>query len=273
VSKSQLEGMREAIKVHSETPRKALRVAIGSGKGGVGKTTFALSLGISRVKAGEAVLLLDVDPGLPDLNIFLGINPDTHWGHFVKGEKTLAEVVLRNVKGMDFVHGFSGVTDPSWMQGKAAQMLLDGLHTEVPNYDWMILDVGAGLSEPNLVFMTSVDFLVLVVSPELTSLADAYGTLKTALARNPGQKIGVVVNQAETVEQARNVYLNLAKIAAQFLGVRIPLIGWLPRDPEVPRSLARQSPIVSERPESPYAQGIFAIANAIVSLTRGSAKE
>jgi len=268
VTISQLEGLRNALQPKT---RKAMSIAIGSGKGGVGKSSFALSLSAYWSKAGESVLLLDVDPGLADLNIFLGINPDTHWGHFVQGDRSFAEVTLKQVlPGMDFIHGFSGISlaNAGWMQGEAAHKLMDEVAVQKASYDFSVLDVGAGLSEPNLVFLTEVDFVVLVISPELTSLADAYGTLKTVLLRKNTQRIGIVVNQAETVEQARMVYLNLVKIAAQFLGVKLPLLGWLPRDPQVPRSLARQKPLVLEFPDAPYSQAVSNVAKSIETLLK-----
>lgn len=243
-------------------------VAVGSGKGGVGKTSFSLSLSALWAKNGAKVLLTDADPGLADLNIFLGLNPETHWGHFIRGERSFAEVIQRNVlPRMDFIHGFSGVSDPECMLGTAAQKLLVELNNHKNEYDWTVLDVGAGLSEPNLVFLSHVDLFVLVISPELTSLADAYGTLKTVYRRNASQRIAIVVNQAESVEQAKLAYLNLVKISAQFLGVRIPLLGWIPRDPELPRSLARQSPLVLSIPNGPYAQAVHQVANVIHHLT------
>ncbi|HSQ41538.1 MAG TPA: P-loop NTPase [Fibrobacteraceae bacterium] len=250
---SQLQGFQNAV--HRGT-RSSRMLVIGSGKGGVGKTTFALSCAVLRVAQGESVLLCDADPGMADLNILLGINPPWHWGLFLQGEKRFDEVIQRNVQGVDFVHGFSGIPDASWMQGDAAKRLLSALRQQCTSYDWTIVDVGAGLSEPNLVFMSAADDLALLVAPELTSLADAYGTLKTVIHRRPDAHIGVVINQAQNEEQARVVYLNLAKIAARFLKVQLPLWGWLPSDPEVPRSLARQKPLVLDQPQGPYAKAV-----------------
>jgi len=266
MSASQLDTFRKALGA-TNIPHKGITVAVGSGKGGVGKSCFALSYAAMLSRQGESALLVDADPGLADLNIFLGLNPELHWGHFIRGERSLAEVTLRNVwPNLDFIHGFSGVTDATWMQGTAARTLVDALAAQKSCYDCTVFDVGAGLSEPNLVFLTAVDFLVLVLSPELTSLADAYGTIKTVLARNPHQKMGIVVNQAETVEQARMVYLNLVKIVAQFLGKRIPLLGWLPRDLELPRSLARQKPLVLTMPDGPYAMGMATVVQSLTTL-------
>lgn len=264
---SQLDSFRQSL---ADRAQKPLSIAIGSGKGGVGKSSLAISMAAVWAHQGQRVRLIDADAGLADLNIFLGINPEWHWGHVLRGEKTFAEAMVRDVVPcMDFLHGFSGVTDPSHMQGDAAKKLIEGIQAEPFEYPWTIYDVGAGLAEPNLVFMTSVDLVVLVLSPELTSLADAYGTLKTILKRKREQKVVVLVNQAESVEQARVVYLNLVKIAAQFLGVRIPFLGWLPKDPEVPRALAKQKPLVLQNAASPYAQAVVRINKALSDFLRG----
>lgn len=267
MNSTQLEGFRKALH-QGPSGKRPRSIAVGSGKGGVGKTSFSLAVSALWARNGAKVLLTDADPGLADLNIFLGLNPELHWGHLIRGERAFAEVVIKNaLPRMDFIHGFSGVSDPTWMQGTAALRLMDELGRQKQDYDWTVLDVGAGLAEPNLIFLSNVDLFVLVISPELTSLADAYGTLKTVHLRNPNQKIAIVVNQADTMEQARLAYLNLVKITAQFLGIRLPLLGWIPRDPELPRSLARQSPLVLSSPNGPYAFSVSQIANVIDHLT------
>lgn len=258
---SQLETLRHAL---SREHKQARFIAVGSGKGGVGKTTISLSLAILLAQMGQKTLLVDADPGLADLNILLGINPEFHWGDYVRGEKSFSEIVLKDIHGMDFIHGFSGFKDGSALSAENAHKLMDALESEKSKYQWIIFDVGAGLSAANMVFLTRSDFVLLVLSSELTSLADAYGTLKTMRLQNTTQRFGVLVNQAEDAVQAKNVYSNLIRIANQFLGVRFPMLGWIPKDSTVPKALSRQKPLPIEYPECPFSLALGLIAQGLV---------
>lgn len=257
---SQMEGLKQSL--HS-APAKSHIIAVGSGKGGVGKSTISLALAVLWAQKGRKVLLLDADPGLADLNILLGINPPFHWGDFVRGEKTFSEIITKNILGMDFVHGFSGFRDGAALSAENAHKLLDALQAEKQHYDLVILDVGAGLAPANMVYLTRSDMVMLVLNSELTSLADAYGTLKTMRLQNAAQRFGVLINQADNLAQAQLVFDNLSKIAQQFLSVQFPFLGWIPKDPLVPLALSRQQPLPISYPQSPFVQSLHHIAQAM----------
>ncbi len=238
------------------------KIAIASGKGGVGKSNFALNLAIALAQKNK-MLLLDGDPGLADLNIMMGINPSAHWGMFVEGSLDFKDIVERDIYGLDFIHGFSGVSSINWVQSDAMQRIIRSLHILGKEYGGMVIDVGAGLSEPTIAFTTTVDLVVLVLNKELTSLADAYGTLKTIRKWNPFQKVSVVVNSVEGTEDPIKVYENLCLVSEQFLGIKPEYLGHLPLDKAVPSSILRQKPVIELFPDSPYIQQVTSIAHAI----------
>ena len=257
---SQMENLRKSL--DSQAPKPQI-IAVGSGKGGVGKSTLSLATSILLAQSGQKVLLIDADPGLADLNILLGLNPPFHWGDFVRGEKQFHEIVMPDVFGMDFVHGFSGFKDGAALSAENAHKLLDALQEQKKHYDYIVLDVGAGLAPANLVYLTRSDFVMLVLNSELTSLADAYGTLKTMRLQNAAQNFGITVNQADNLAQARLVFDNLSKISHRFLGVEFPFLGWIPKDNTVPLALSKQQPLPFSYPQSPF---VLALRNVIESL-------
>jgi flagellar biosynthesis protein FlhG len=258
--KSQLEHFASQMLQSTQTRS----VAIASGKGGVGKSTLAVNLAI-KLAQQQRLLLLDADPGLADLHIFLGLSPEYHWGDYLQNKIAASEMLTPVRPGLDLVHGFSGVSQSSLVEEEAIRKVQEGIQQISGDYDSVLVDLGAGLSPTTMVFASTADLLVLVLNGELTSLADAYSTLKSVLQWNPRQKVGLVINQAKDVNEARSVWSSLVRIADQFLKVRPPMLGWLPVDTEVPKSLAKQHPIVERLPQSPYAQ---AVANLAEIITR-----
>jgi len=238
------------------------KIAIASGKGGVGKSNFALNLAITLAEKCK-MLLLDGDPGLADLNIMMGINPTAHWGMFIEGSLDFKEIVEKDIYGLDFIHGFSGVSSINWVQSDAMQRIIRSLHTLGKEYGCTVIDVGAGLSEPTIAFTTTVDLVVLVLNKELTSLADAYGTLKTIRKWNPYQKVGVVVNSVEPGEEPMKVYENICMVSEQFLGIKPEYLGHLPFDRAVSASILKQKPVIECFPKSAYVTQVRAIAQTI----------
>lgn len=262
---SQLQDFKHTLRQN----RSGFHVAVASGKGGVGKTTFALNLSVFQALQDQKVLLVDADPGLADLNILLGIHPQEHWGSVVTGERKLDDVIYHDAYGMDFLHGFSGVQDSRWMNASAVQFLVKELQAKWDLYQWLVYDVGAGLHEINLEFMQLADYTVIMLSPELTSLADAYGTIKTMVARNPKVAFGVVINEVQNEKQAQMVYRNLRKVSDQFLRVQFPLLGWLAYDAAVAKAQLQQVPLMSQQPDSLYCQAVAQIANQILHQMEG----
>jgi len=119
-----------------------------------------------------------------------------------------------------------------------------------------VIDVGAGLSESTIALTTTVDVVLLILTPELTSLADAYSTLKTIKKYNPAQEVKVVVNQAQSEAEALHTHGQLSKVSEQFLGILPEYVGFLPKDANVPKALMHQKPILEVYPGSPYVEAI-----------------
>lgn len=255
--KSQLEYFQDLMAIREELPSGSTwRVAVASGKGGVGKTNFSLNLAM-LIAQHFKVLLLDGDPGLADLHLMMGVSPKYHWGHYLDQQVDFEGLLMKDVCGLDFIHGFSGIPSMNWIQSGAMERIIAELHGDSGSqYDAQVIDVGAGLSESTIALTTTVNLVILIITPELTSLADAYSTLKTIKKYNPQQEVVVCVNQAQSEAEAIHTHQQLCQVSEQFLGIRPRFVGFLPKDPNVPKALMQQKPILSVYPQAPYVEAL-----------------
>jgi len=268
---SQLEDFRAILRQNRD--QSCRTIAVASGKGGVGKSTLSANLSLALGSMGRRTLLLDADPGMADLNIILGVNPPFHWGHFISGHKEFEDIIFRDLDEMDLVHGFSGARNMEWMSATALHRLAQGISRVGRKYDVAIMDLGAGVSSGTMLFASNVDLLLLVINDELTSLADAYGAIKTIWQWNSEQRIAVVVNNVASQQEAKQAWNGLVQITERFLGKKPPLLGWLPTAAEMREALVSQQPLVVSQSASPYSAGIFHLADTIFWKTVNRSKE
>jgi flagellar biosynthesis protein FlhG len=251
---SQLDHLKERMGIAQGQP--APMIAVASGKGGVGKTHVALNLSLEHAKHGQKTLLLDADAGMADLHILIGSDHPWHWGHYLEGQAAFQDILCPVRGNFDLIQGFSGVARIDWMRGQAFERVLDVLRQAVTQYEMSILDVGAGVGENSLFFAAAADAVLLVVTPELTSLADAYGLMKTLAKRRPGLPIGVVANQVRSMAEGEQVWSHLCKVSEQFLGLKPPLLASILHDDQLARAALQQQPILEFAPFGSFAQGI-----------------
>ncbi|MEP6601692.1 MAG: P-loop NTPase [Nitrospirota bacterium] len=278
-----------------KSERRARRVAIVSGKGGVGKTMVAANLAAALAKTGHSVLVVDSDLGLANLDVMLGVQPSYTLHDVLHGVCALKDALVHvpvrahevagqakapPVDGFDILPGGSGIRDATTLTASAREDLKALLHELGSRYEFLLCDAGAGIGEVVLFFAQIADDIVVVVTPEPTSLTDAYATIKV-LARECGRtEVHMIVNlvAGATPEKSGGaVVSHLQQVASRFLLsdgttlVRIHLLGVIPSDPAVPRAIARQQLLESAAPTGPATQAIalladrlFAVATALV---------
>lgn len=234
-------------------------LAVASGKGGVGKSHLALNLSTLYAKSEEKTLLMDGDAGMADLHLMLGVNPDAHWGHFVEGKLSFEEVLSPVRNDLDLIQGFSGVLRMDWIKSRASEQVLRALMSAANRYHRIVIDVGAGVGESSLLFSTSVDLVLLVLTPEITSIADSYGMLKTIRKHNPDQAVGIVVNQVENAKLGYKTWQDFCKVSEQFLGISPEYLGYLPKDEDLGKSLLMQQVHVERCPDAPYSRAMIEV--------------
>jgi flagellar biosynthesis protein FlhG len=235
--------------------------AIGSGKGGTGKTFIATSLAYALAQAGERLLICDCDLGLSNAAIHLGLGSGGDLAGVIAGARRLDEAVV-SVRGrFDLLAAPAGSGALANLSEQSAAKLVTVLRA-ADAYDRIILDLGAGVDATVMYFASRADETLLVMTPDPASLTDAYAFTKLMLrrcARTPD----VIVNLAESEAGARRTADSLIAASKNFLKVAPPYLGRVPRDARAADAVRRQQPLLSLYPESPAAKAIMALARSL----------
>lgn len=245
--------------------RRARTLAVASGKGGVGKTWFSITLAHALARRGERVLLVDADLGLANIDVQLGLTPAHDLGGVVSGRVGLAAAICAGPDGMSILAGSSGSGALSLLDPAALDRLLSGLTAVSPGYDRIVLDLGAGLDRSVRRMSAWADTVLVLVTEEPTSLTDAYATLKLHRADRPGGDARIVVNQVSTGVAAERTYVTLSRACSAFLGYAPPLAGTIRRDPRVQDAIRRQAPLLTRHPNTPAGLDVEGIAAGLLA--------
>ena len=240
--------------------------AIGSGKGGTGKTLIAVSLAHALAHDGERVLLCDADFGLSNAGVHLGLSETGDLGAVLNGSKSLREAVVHVSSGprigFDLLAAPSGSGALANAQAGAIDMLIATLE-RANNYDRVILDLGAGVDANVMNLAAHADELVLVISPDPASLTDAYAFAKLLLRRTTSRVPQILVNMASNPTEGRRIADALIASARAFLKATPEFLGFVPFDPRVSEAVRRQSPLLTLFPQTPAATAIANIARKL----------
>lgn len=240
-------------------------LAVASGKGGVGKTWFAITLAHALSREGRRVLLFDGDLGLANVDIQLGLTPTRDLAAMLARRASLADCVLRYAPGgFDIVAGQSGSGALASLDGAALEACLAALRDAAGRYDLVLLDLGAGLESGVRRMAAFADQLLVLATEEPTSLTDAYAVLKLHAADRPGGDAGVVVNQAASRAGGERTHATLLRACQAFLGTSPPLAGVVRRDERVREAIRRQAPLLTRHPTSIAAADVEAIARTLL---------
>ena len=260
----QAESLRELVS--SRNPgRPPLRVvAITSGKGGVGKTHVACNLAVLAARAGQRVLVIDADLGLANADIVLGIAPHHHLGHLLEGDAPLDEVLAEGPEGVRILAASSGIQELTRLEDAQKLRLVTALDAIEDRFDLVLVDCAAGIGDNVLFFAGAAQEALLVVSPEPTSLTDAYATVKVLSQQAGLERFAVIVNPVPTEAHGREVYGRLTSVTDRFLTARVSFLGHVPRDENLQRALMAQRPVVELFPRSPSSRALQDISKRLL---------
>jgi flagellar biosynthesis protein FlhG len=244
-------------------------VAVASGKGGVGKTWFSITLAHALAKAGRKVLLFDGDLGLANVDIQLGLMPKTDLGSVVAGRLTLNQALVPFPEGgFDIIAGRSGSGTLANIPLSRLQLLGDDLVVLSGTYDKVVVDLGAGVEKTTRNFATQAGTILVVTTDEPTSLTDAYAFIKVTQMERPGTDMRVVVNMANSTREGERIYNTLLKACEGFLKISPPLAGVIRRDLKVREAIRNQTPILIRSPNSEAAADVEAIVERLLHGSR-----
>jgi flagellar biosynthesis protein FlhG len=245
-------------------PRIGRMIVVASGKGGVGKTWFSISLAQALARQGRRVLLADADLGLANIDVQLGIQPDRDLSAVLSGKMTTVEAATRiPVTGFDVLAGRSGSGALASLSPAALDAFLAALSSAKRHWQDVVVDLGAGLDLAQRRIAAAADLLLVVATEEPTSLTDAYAVLKLHGMDNPKGVSRIVVNMADDRASGQRTYEALRRAAGSFLKREIPLAGIVRRDLKVRDAIRHQMPLLTRHPSAAAAADIEAIAQGL----------
>ena len=270
--KDQAERLREiigSIKNYNEdekssrslTDKPGSRViAITSGKVGVGKTNFTVNLGIKFSQMGLRVVIIDADLGLANVDVVMGKMSKYNLSDVINSNKDILEILEEGPNGVKFVSGGSGVQELVKLDKTQLVGLLMKLGRLDEEADVILIDTGAGLSENVISFVHAAREVILVTTPEPTSITDAYALIKTITHKDKTKNIKVVVNRADNAAEAFNILDKLNVVTQKFLGVKLHKLGYILNDTCVVKAVKMQQPFVVSFSKSEASKNINDIA-------------
>jgi flagellar biosynthesis protein FlhG len=252
---------RKAARVHG-----SLRcIAIGSGKGGVGKTMVSIGLAYGLAKRGYRVLLMDADLGLANVDLQMGLDPTYTMQDVIFGACTLEEAVVPVENGPDVLAASSGSQEMVDMGDARRALFVEELVRFAGQYDYFLIDVGAGIGRQVTTFLAAAPEVLVVVANEPTSIMDAYSLIKVLRGRPNPPVVMMVLNMVRSLEEGDLLASRLNAITERFLGVKIPVAGVVTFDPLVSDSIRRRTPVSVRAARSAPAQCLEDLARFIVS--------
>ena len=233
----------------SEPGTQTQIITLTSGKGGVGKSTISVNLGLTMAASGKRILLFDADLGLANINVLLGIVPKFNLYHVLKGHKTLEDIIIRTPEGLDIIAGASGYSMLANLGDKERSNLVSAFE-KLEGYDIMLIDTGAGVSSNVVGFTLPADKVIVITTPEPTAITDAYGIIKSIILLSPEKNIKLLVNRATSSLEGKKVAERVINISSQFLNVKVESLGFIYDDENVGKSIRRQKPFYHLFPNS-----------------------
>jgi flagellar biosynthesis protein FlhG len=243
-------------------------ISITSGKGGVGKTNIAANLAYLLAGMKKKTMILDADCGLANIDLILGLTPKYNLSHVLKGERTLRETIINGPGGFKILPASSGIQEMSSLSTEQKLSLQDELNTLQRRPDFMLIDTSAGITDNVMYFNMVARETIVVVTPEPTSLTDAYALIKVLYQRHAKKRFSLLVNMVKTQNEAKEVFLRMALATSHFLNLAIEHLGHVFYDENLSEAVKRQKLLAELYPDSPAIECLRAVAEKLCRTGR-----
>lgn len=264
--------LRQAGDLTRPPQKKLSRVlSIASGKGGTGKSVVATNLAVQRARKGERVCLVDFDAGMANAHLLLGVAPRFDLGHVLDGEISAGYALVAAQGGLQLLSGGVGRAALANPTRKELERLFEALEPLEEAFDLVIVDHGAGLSYATMAHLAAASALLVVTTHEVTSLSDAYALYKHVTTVNTRVQVGVVMNRAPDEGTAHAAWERFRGASQRFLTRAPELVGWVPMDEAVVRSVQARAPVSLREPDSRAARALADVARwPAIDAARGT---
>ncbi|WP_243386880.1 MinD/ParA family protein [Bacillus kexueae] len=247
--------------------KQATTYAVISGKGGVGKSNLVLNISLLLAKRANSVLVVDCDIGMANIDLLLGV-PSSSKSLIDMVEERLAytECVSVGPNRLNFLSGGTSLSKLISFKDNEYQFFFEQLEKMSMQYDQIFFDMGAGISDISLNFIKSVDEVLVVSTPEPTSIMDAYAAIKLVLHEMPDKKISLIVNRCQKRNDGEETWQKLSQTVKRFLHNEIHLLGTIPDDRHVQQAVMEQTPFTLKYPSSPSSKAVDTIASKLMGI-------
>lgn len=230
--------------------QQAKTIAVISGKGGVGKSNITLNVAIDLVNRGKKVLIFDLDIGMGNIDILLGLQSKHSIVDMFDQHLPIEEVIETTSNGLSYITAGSGLTDLFQMNEEKIHFFLDQFNHVLDRYDFIFFDMGAGATKESLFYILSADECFVVTTPEPTAMMDAYAMIKHVHSRNNDLPFYLIMNRVQTKKDGKIATERLKRVVYQFLKKDMVSLGQLSYDKIVSKAVSKQTPFVISDPKS-----------------------
>ncbi|MCX7922393.1 MAG: MinD/ParA family protein [Clostridia bacterium] len=258
------QAVNQANLVNSIKKKTARVITVTSGKGGVGKTNISVNLAIALSEMGLRVIILDADFGLANIDVLFGIVPQFTLVDVINSKKNILEVLADGPKNIKFISGGSGVEELVKLEKEQLEKFVENIGLLDKLADVILIDTGAGLSDNVMNFVMAADEVLLVTTPEPTSITDAYALVKMVSHRDKDKVVKVIVNRAEDANEGNEILNKLSVVSQRFLAFKLNQLGYVYRDEMVIKAVKQQQPFSISYPKSHAARQIREISKKLI---------
>ncbi|MFF2448083.1 MinD/ParA family protein [Neobacillus sp. NPDC058068] len=265
MQQDQAYSLRQLSKSLADPVRSSRVVTVASGKGGVGKSNFALNFALSLIDLGQKVVLVDLDLGMANIDILMGMTPKSHLLDMIQQQKSVWDVIEKGPNGLEFIAGGSGFTKLLQLQEEERSYFFAELEKLQGYADTIIIDTGAGLTLESQQCHLSADEVMLITTPEPTAIADAYSVVKILHSQRPSLSFQLVINRATNPKEGMEVASKFKTAVHSFLKRDIKIFGAIPEDSHVLQAVLKQVPFCLAAPKSAASLTLKRLAERFVT--------
>lgn len=260
--RDQAEGLRLRLQRLSS---EAKTLAVVSGKGGVGKSNFSLNFALHLAKENKRVLLFDMDIGMGNIDILLGTTSKYTIIDIFNSDFSINDIINVVTENFCYISGGTAFTNFFKFDHDKINYLLNQIQLIMPNFDYFIFDMGAGLTEENLRFLLSVDDIIVITTPEPTAIMDSYAAMKHICLNRFQVNLSIIVNRITSSKEGNVTYQRLSNAMSQFLKKDVTLLGLIPEDKDITKAVSLQTPITYFNEHSKGSTAIKRIVNRYIA--------